>query len=541
MLGSTPKSSGPPPIPPAVAGNYCDRISPLRLSRVLIQGLVTAALAMGIATWRLRSGLALIGDSGSYLAGASGLSDGRFFQTPLVPSFSELPLLDTARSSGWSPYADFGIGLPIVIALFDIAFPLTTAAELVNVISIGLIALGVVIGPWSPRHHGEMWLRSTLGIVLCCWPILRFTSIGVLSELLFCAALLWLAILMARTSSSGTVSSRTTWLIGVSALTMFIGTLRFVGPIVAVVVAILLYQRGLRPRSTLVWGFITAIVPLAATVIATRGSGTRALTLHPLDSSDIFFTARGVGGWFEAGLGDQTSTFFRTSFQPSVTDWLICVCAATATVMAIRTWIHRIRERSSSPLEPAVVLAVTLAVAVIPSMVFIDAVVKLENRTLMPSGLLVICAAGWWLGRNTNTRLDWGVLIAWTIVATQPWNWFDRPQAPAPTALTDAVRAVDPSYVVTNLADLVWWITDIPARYLPDGYHDLSDRTFDPFEILKALPCALVQTGGAVVIETPTMKPEIIEHLMGDVDAGEYELREMSAGVAAFMPTGQDC
>lgn len=504
--------------------------------RVLFQAVVVAMCAVALAAWRLTSGLAMIGDSGSYLAGAAGLSDGRFFETPLVPSFSELPLLDTVRNGGWSPYADFGIGLPIVIALFGLALPLTTAAGVVNVLSIGLIALGVVIGPWSPRRNGELWFRSVLAIALSCWPILRFTATGVLSEPFFCALLIWVAILIARWDVS---RMRSLAVLGI--LTTAIGTVRFVGPVVAIVVGILLFQRGVSRARAAAWTTIAALAPLIITAVAAGRNGTRILGVHALDRTDVFFTARGVGGWFEAGLGDQTRTLLRTSFQPNVFDWIITVGAIAATVVVLSMWITSLRRRTASHLEPPFVLAVTLALAVLPSMVFIDAVVKLENRILMPSGLLVICGVGWWLARRSRIPWSWTVLVLWAVSATHPWQWLDHPGSPEPTPLTDAVESLDASYVLTDQADLVWWITHQPARYLPDGYHDLSDRRYDAQSIMARLACELDRTNGAIVIHAGLVSRDVDTQLVLDTVAGRYTKRTHPDGIISYRPTGFGC
>ncbi|MFM8857101.1 MAG: hypothetical protein ACKOI2_07830 [Actinomycetota bacterium] len=513
---------------------------------MLIQAITITFCAMAIALFRSRSGLALIGDSGSYLAGASGISQGRLFDTPLVPSFSELPLVDTVRNSGWSPYADFGIGLPLVIALVHLVLPMNAAAVAVNVASIGLIALGFVIGPWSPRRHGELWMRSVIAIAVSCWPIVSFTATGVLSEPLFCAALLWLAILLSRLDVGRTVS-----LVVLGALTVVIGTLRFVGPIVAIIVAILLLQRRVVPRRVAAWTAITVLGPLVATWLAAGNTNTRVLAMHGLDSSDVFFTARGVGGWFEATLGDQTSTLFRSNFDPTIFDWAITIAAVAGAVAVLVRWATSIRQRSAPPLEPARVLAVGLALAVVPSMVFIDAVLKLENRILMPTGLLVISATGWWIAErsqsaisprmNTSRLVSWSFVGLWIIVATHPWQWLDRPPAAQSTPLTETVRSLNPSYVVTNRADLVWWTTHIPARYLPDGYHDLSDRTFDTRPIMQSLPCELERTGGVIVIEDGGTIGAVADQLQVDTANGSYTKSTRPDGIVVYTPTGLDC
>ena len=165
---------------------------------VIITVTITVFISVVFAAWRMRHGLALVGDSGSYLAGASGFSQGRWFESPLVPSFSELALLDTVGNGGWSPFADFGFGAPMIIAIFDVIMPLHVAAGLVNVLAIGCIAAAIMFGPWTPQRATEWWTRSLLAISVSCWPILRFTGVAVLSEPIFCAAILWIAVIVAR-------------------------------------------------------------------------------------------------------------------------------------------------------------------------------------------------------------------------------------------------------------------------------------------------------------------------------------------------------
>jgi hypothetical protein len=517
--------------------DYPDVIPHPSRPRVLIQAVAITMCSMAIALLRSRSGLALIGDSGSYLAGASGVSQGRFFESPLVPSFSELSILDAVRNAGWSPYADFGIGLPLLIALLHFVVPLNAAAMTVNVASIGLIALGVVIGPWSPRRHGELWMRSAIAIAVSCWPILSFTATGVLSEPLFCAALVWLAILLSRLDMDRTAS-----LVILGSLTVMIGTLRFVGPIVTIIVAVILFQRSVALRRIAAWTVVTALGPLVATWIATSNTNTRVLAIHGLDASDVFFTARGVGGWFDANLGDQTSTLLRSNFDPSIFDWAITIAALAGAVAVLVKWTISIRHRSSPPLEPARVLAVGLALAVVPSMLFIDAVLKLENRIMMPTGLLAISATVWWVAeRTTFSMVSWSVIALWTVVATHPWQWLDRPPAARPTPLTETIRSLDPAYVLTNRADLVWWTTRIPARYLPDGYHDLSDRSFDTRPIMKSLPCELHRTRGVIVVEDGGTIGAVADQLQIDTANGNYMKTRRPDGIVVYTPTGLDC
>ncbi len=502
---------------------------------------VVAAVAAGVAgvlaAWRLHDGLAMVGDSGSYLAGASGFGEGRWFRTPLVPSFSEHPLLDTVADAGWSPYADFGLGLPVTIAIVAVAAPLRIAAGAVNVVAIAAIAAGVVVGPWTPRRHGELWARAVLAVALSCWPILRFTGVGVLSEPLFCAAAVGLAIVLARMRAP-----TPRWLLAAGALAVLMGLTRFVGPAVAVVAAVLLVQRGLSWRKGLAWGALTAAVPVVAAAAATGPGGSRVVRFHDRGLDDVFFLARGVGGWFEAGMGDQTATLLRASFDPSLVDWAVAAGAMVGAVAVVWWWLRPPWTRTRSQLEPALVLATALVVVVVPSMFLLDAILKLENRILMPSGVLVIGAGGWWLARRARTLVALGGVALWAVVATHPWAWLERPSPSRPTALTDAVAGLDVPYVVTNLADHVWWHTGVPAAYLPTGYHNRSERVDDPVPIVAALPCALARTGGAIVIDAGALVvPAVADQLAVDVAAGRYEAEELAPGVVAYWPTGLDC
>ena len=549
-------------------------------------GLFAVTLAVFIsvmlAAWRMRHGLALVGDSGSYLAGASGFSQGRWFESPLVPSFSELPLLDTVNNGGWSSFADFGFGAPMIIAIFDVVLPLHTAAGLVNVLAIGCIAAAIMFGPWTPQRAMEWWTRSLLAISVSCWPILRFTGVAVLSEPVFCAVILWIAVIVARLGKTSPGTTRSTGsprssrppgisvLISLGVLTLIAGFTRFVGPIVAIVVAILLIQRGLSWRRASLWVMATGLVPSLVTALAT--GGTRTWTFHSRDSSDVFFLARGVGGWFEAGMGDQTDTLLRLSFQPSLLDWFISIASIAGAVWILWWWLRLGVTKTSasvdteisprSPLEPALVLGAALALAVVPSMFFLDAILKLENRIMMPTGLLIISAGGWWLARRSSRTMSpgsksrglisrgfispsfisRGAVCLWAIVATQPWNWLERPAPSEPTRLTAAVDGLGAKYVVTNQADLVWWHTGVPARYLPSGFFDRSARSYDPEPIMTALPCALAINGGAVVVDTVAGLPSRIqEQLSADVAAGHYDEMEIEPGVFAYWPTGLNC
>lgn len=562
-------------------------------SVIVVATMVSTLVAMGLAILRLRHGLALVGDSGSYLAGASGFSDGRWFETPLVPSFSEIPLLDTVNDAGWSSFTDFGVGTPLIIAFFDLFLPLRHAAGAVNVLAIGSIAAAVVIGPWASRRRSELWARSILAVALSCWPILRFTGVGVLSEPVFCAAVLWLAVMLGRLSppsprthspqshgpgshgpgsqdvhqhevqSPVHVEPRTPMLIVLGVLTVITGFTRFVGPTVAVVVAVLLLGYGVSWRRAGWWFLATGLVPTTVTWLASRG--TRAWSFHSRSADDIFFLARGVGGWFEAGMGDQTSTLLRQSFRPSLVEWAIALAATSGAIVVMWNWFREIRHTrariESSPGSraaadrrhnwtpgPAVILATALALVIVPSMFFLDAILKLENRIMMPSGVLVISAAGWWLASKASAPLALGGVCLWAVVATHPWHWLERPAPSRPTTLTAAVRDLEVrnavEYVITNQADLVWWHTGVPARYLPSGDFNRSDRTYDPRPIMAALPCALARTNGAIVVDMNVGLPEPLileDQLSLDVAAGRYDRVEITPGIVTYQPTGRSC
>lgn len=369
-------------------------------------------------------------------------------------------------------------------------------------------------------------------------------------------------------------------LVTLGALTVIAGFTRFVGPTVAVVVALLLVRRGVSWRRASWWFLATGLVPTAVTALASRG--TRTWSFHSRSTEDIFFLARGVGGWFDAGMGDQTSTLLRASFRPSPMDWSIALVAITGAVVVMWIWIREIlkgttRIKSSRPKagtgpamgrtpSPAVILATALALVVVPSMFFLDAILKLENRIMMPSGILMICAAGWWLADKASAPLAVGGVCLWAVVATQPWNWLERPDPSRPTALTDAVDELGDrygvEYVLTNQADLVWWHTGVPARYLPSGYHNRSDRTYDPRPIMAALPCALARNDGAIVVDMNVGLPEPVitgddvlsrgdasvddvisleDRLSLDVAAGRYDRVEIAPGIVSYRPTGLGC
>ncbi|MFM8381130.1 MAG: hypothetical protein ACKOA6_03915, partial [Actinomycetota bacterium] len=468
------------------------------------------------------------------------------------------------------------------IALFDLFLPLRHAAGAVNVLAIGFIAAAVMVGPWTPRRRSELVVRSILAVALSCWPILRFTGVGVLSEPVFCAAVGWLAVMLGRLSppsprthgpgthgpgshSSRThsplprdihqhdvqspvhVELRTPVLIVLGVLTVIAGFTRFVGPTVAVVVAILLVGSGVSWRRAGWWFLATGLAPTAVTALASRD--TRTWSFHSRSTDDIFFLARGVGGWFEAGMGDQTSTLLRQSFRPSLVHWAIALAATTGAIVVMGTWFRDIRDtRRGSPLRPAMILATALALVVVPSMFFLDAILKLENRIMMPSGVLVISAAGWWLAGKASVPLAIGGVCLWAVVATHPWNWLERPAPSRPTALTAAVEELEVRYgvryVLTTQADLVWWHTGVPARYLPSGYYNRSDRTYDPQPLMAALPCALARNDGAIVVDVNMVLPAPVileEQLSLDVTAGRYDRVEITPRIVAYQPTGLGC
>lgn len=99
------------------------------------------------------------------------------------------------------------------------------------------------------------------------------------------------------------------------------------------------------------------------------------------------------------------------------------------------------------------------------------------------------------------------MIVLWALSAVRPWQATDMfSDQRADSALVRTVTALaasstDPvTVVITNDADRVHWETGIPAAYAPMPVKPLTGELVDDAPLYRALPCALRQFSGGVVI-----------------------------------------
>lgn len=542
----------------------------------------SAAAALAVGLVQLRQGIVPLLDTVTYWSGAEAVARGDFFSTTLAPSFSNFSALEFLARHGTLPFVDFPVGYPLAAGSLGALIGVRLAMEILVLISLVAIAAGISSATRTiqgrradldcRREHGERVLGSVfivgcVGALVPLTPTVRLVTQGALSEPLFCAVVLWLIIALARYRHGGSWAP-------IPVLVIAASLLRFLGAPLAVLAGWERYRRTGRPGTAVGWT-LAAMSPavLNMTVASAAGGGHRA-GWRGVDRVDLETFVRSIGGWFDARQGDIRRTYF-TNDGPSWWSWPLAILWIGLLVGATWTTWRGVRSprvaKGDTPArsvtahdmpaesELALTAAAIMSVGLFAGILGFDALVIADNRLMLPSGLLTVCALVWWLTHwvefsslhtaRRNQLIFAALVLCWSVTAVRPWQgaeMFSEPRSDSP--VVRAVREVTAdgtsptvTAIITNDADGVHWATGMPAAYTPMPVQPLSGEFVDEVPLYQDLPCALQQGSAVVVISNDaTFSAANRDLLDAEVDRGTL-VSVATATTTTYRPTVQAC
>jgi len=547
----------------------------LKVNRIVPLMSALAALVIGLV--QFRHGIVPLLDTVTYWSGAEAVARGDIFSTTLAPSFSNFSALDFLERDGTLPFVDFPVGYPLVSGILGALIGVHAAMQVLVLVALMAIAVGVATGYQSSSvttstsssitDRGQSPLGGLpaialggIGALLIMTPPVRLVTQGALSESLFCAAVLWLVISLARYRHGGSWTS-------VAILTVLASLLRFLGAPLAVLAGWERYRRTGQKLTSLGWtGALMA--PAAINVfLSSAAGGGHSAGWRGLDRLDIETFVRSLGGWFDSRQGDIRRTYFTTD-GPSWWSWpLAAIWIALIGWAILRTFTGALRSTKDlsvhrpttllASIDLALSAAGIMTVGLFAGIMGFDALVIADNRLMLPSGILTISALAWWITSKPlfvsksvqlNQALIVVLILGWAVVAVRPWQATEmfsdrRGDTPLVDRVTDIANADDSSVavIITNDADAVHWGTGIPAAYTPMPVKPLSGELVDEIPLYKNLPCALLQFNGVVVISNEATFSAANRDLLDDeVERGTLRA-DQDQFTTVYWPTSSAC
>ena len=473
---------------------------------------------------QLRHGVVPMLDTVSYFSGIEATAGGHPFTTTLAPSFSNFDVLQVLQRSGRLPFVDFPVGYPLLAGTLAVVTGARAAMVLTIIAAIGLLTFVAVSGPRTrPVSFGALAVRSLLALGLVSLPVFRLTTQGALSEPLFCAVAVCLICALVEYHDGGR-----SWVVP-AVLVAAGGLLRFVGAALVVLLMVEMWRRRESLRNTAVAALVAVAPTLTNIVWASAAGGGHTAGWRGLDRRDLNTLARSIGGWLDSTLGDLRLTYFAA--DRSLPWWVLCAVGVWFALVALSAWIvvaaaaagtsstqdgaaaqPRALWRRWPPTELAIGLCAggLLVAALVAGMAGFDALVIADNRLMLPIGALTITALGWSLRPASWVHLCVAATatLVWMVLATGPTDWTESYSTSAPRAIVDP--AVLPNgrpvrVVLTNDADTIHWASDLPAAYMPVAINSLTGEPVDTQPIYEALPCALAEHDGIVIITSSSL------------------------------------
>lgn len=542
--------------------------------------IATALVAVLVGSVQFRQGVIPLLDTVTYWSGAKAVARGDFFSTTLAPSFSNFSAIDFLERGGTLPFVDFPIGYPLLAGILGALIGVSRAMQILVLAALAAVAVGVTIGYQFSRHRGverspedsptgrmsRSVLLGILGVLIVLTPTMRLVTQGALSESLFCAAVLWLVISLARYRHGGSWNS-------VVALTVTASLLRFLGAPLAVLAGWERYRRTGDALRSFAWSIALMLPAALNIVLASAAGGGHNAGWRGIDRLDIETFVRSLGGWFDARQGDIRRTYF-TADGPSWWSWPLAALWVALVVFSVaRVLLGGRARRGHRPALPrpqipavselALSAAGIMTVGLVAGIMGFDALVIADNRLMLPSGVLTISALAWWMATSppgismSRLRLDsertqsvllLSVLVMWMFAAVRPWQateMFSQSNSRNPLVLTVeellASPADDVRVVVSNDADAVHWETGIPSVYTPMPVKPLSGETIDEVPLYRDLPCALQRANGVVVISNEATFSAVNRDLLDrEVERGTLTARRETA-TTVYQPTPTAC
>lgn len=506
---------------------------------------VVAIGGASIAAIQLRHGIVPLLDTVTYWSGAESFASGHGFHTTLAPSFSNFDAIEFLRRQGSIPFVDFPIGYPFLAGSLGAVIGVRQAMILLTIGSVAAAAATVVLGcpvKFRPPSWAMAGVSVLSGILLSALPSMRLVTQGTLSEPLFIASVMGFVIALTRFRDG----RRWTPVV----IFVVLGSLlRFLGAPLALLAGWEHYHKGRHRVRSLLW--TTAMVlPAAVNIIgaSTAGGGHNA-EWRGFERADLEVFVRSVGGWFDGRQGDIRRTYFTVDGPswwswPITVLWIVLVCIASFGIL---------RRRHIFPASAEIALggAGILTIGLLSGIAGFDALVIADNRLMLPIGFMSICAVLWIaldlvqrVHATTRTTLVVGLTIVsiWGVCAVRPWNVTERfSDVSRPLALSKTAEDAHLSVIISNDADGVHWDTDIPSAYTPMAVKPLTGERIDDTSIYRALPCALHEAHGALVISNEATFSTVNRPVLDDlVDQGFLE-RVTTEATTVFTPTSTSC
>lgn len=516
----------------------------LRLAPELWAGGLAALGAMAIGVVQLRDGIVPLLDTVTYWSGAEAVASGRPFTTNLAPSFTNFDATEFLARGGRLPFVDFPVGYPLVAGSLGAIIGVRAAMQALVVIALAVVAALLVIGGRTGASDVDRcsrtidrarltWLAA-VGVAVVALPTTRLVTQGVLSETLFCASAIALVIALARYRDGGRW-----WPVAV--LTVTTSLLRFIGAPLAVLAGWEHWRRTGDKRGS-IGRTVLLMIPAGANILlASAFGGGHNAGWRGLDRLDVEVFTRSVGGWLDSRQGDLRRTYF-TGEGPSWWAWIVTALWLTG-LAAVLIGYLRGRSRLPATSQLALMSAGIVTTGLVAGMMGFDALVIADNRLMLPSGILTLAALVWAV---PVSRRALGAVAAitfvWIVTAVDPSSITERFSDEAGTKpYSIAALATGASVVISNDADGVHWDTGIPAAYAPTPVKMLTGEAVDVEPIYSALPCALLEADGAVVLSDQALFfAADLALLDREVDNGRLT-RVDDTGSIVYEPTDSAC
>jgi hypothetical protein len=515
----------------------------LRLAPEHWAGGLAAIGAVAIASVQLRDGIVPLLDTVTYWSGAEAVASGRPFTTNLAPSFTNFDATEFLDRGGRLPFVDFPVGYPLVAGSLGAIIGVRAAMQTLVVTALAVVAALIVIGGRVARHddHVDRWtdrLRLTwlgvFGVAVVALPTTRLVTQGVLSETLFCASAIALVIALARYRDGGRW-----WPVAVLAVTTSL--LRFIGAPLAVLAGWENWRRTGDKRESIARTVLLMIPAGANILLASAFGGGHNAGWRGLDRLDVEVFTRSVGGWLDSRQGDLRRTYF-TGEGPSWWAWIV-TAIWLAGLAAVLVGYLRGRSRLPATSQLALMSAGIVTTGLVAGMMGFDALVIADNRLMLPSGILTMAALVWAVpGSRRALGAAAAIVLVWVVTAVDPSSITERFSDEAGTKpYSTAAVATGAAIVISNDADGVHWDTGVPAAYAPTPTKMLTGEAVDVEPIYAALPCALLEADGAVVLSDQAMFfAADLALLDREVDNGRLT-RVDDTGSIVYEPTDSAC
>jgi hypothetical protein len=495
-----------------------------------------ALAAVGLAIVQLRTGIIPVLDTVSYWSGTRAVSQGHPFTLTVSPSFSDFGPIDLLQRGGRLPFVDFPFGYPTLAGVLAVLTGARLAMMAVTVAAAAALA-ALVVASSPDRRTVARWATAAAVVGMIGMPATRLTIQGTMSEPLFVILAVGVVVAADRHRQGGT------WW-PVVALTMAAGAVRFVGAPLALLVGVEHWRRHRRLGPALGWTALAAAPAVVNAAWASAAGGGHASGWRGIEHRDVEVFVRSIAGWFDADQGDVVRAIFGIG-DPAWWAWPVALGWVAVVGWALAGFVG-LAPRLPSRAELCLVAAGLITVALAGAMVWFDALVRPDNRVMLPAGILTLCAIVWSVPPRVTRR--WAptacaALAVWLVAATAPTAWPDLADIGGDdlSPMIAAVRALEPGIVITDVADRMHWETGIPAGYTPQPVKALSGEPVDVAAVYAQLPCELLRADGIVALADQSLfGVGAREALDEQVAAGRLDVSTVPGG-RVYVPTSAAC